>query len=366
MGARKNYVGEKFGRLSVVRYVAQTKWKAQLYECKCECGNKKIISIRALLPGHTKSCGCLQSEHAKRHVYKIAEEKRKNKTVKTALFCKKEGYFQFEEDYNLDLSNFIYEVKNLVNGKIYIGKTSRTLKKLLYRYYRDRKILNRPITSAIQKYGVGNFIFNIIDFASTEEELNAKEIFWIDLLNSRNKLIGYNLALGGAGVCGIKLTEKQKRTIGERFKGHTFNLGRKHTEAAKLRMRQSKAGKYIGENSPFYGQKHTLETRNKISLIQTGKTWEERLGNDRAKTLKEESRIRFSGENNPLFRLIKKEDIEPLIIQGVKGKEISRILKISEPTLARKIKLLWGLKISQVRRLYCKEIRPKTYNKQKI
>lgn len=49
--------GKKFNHLTVVRYYGRNKGKT-LWECKCDCGNIKIVSSSCLLGNYTKSCGC--------------------------------------------------------------------------------------------------------------------------------------------------------------------------------------------------------------------------------------------------------------------------------------------------------------------
>lgn len=53
------------------------------------------------------------------------------------------------------------------------------------------------IHRAINKYRKENFEHYIIDSASTNEEANNKEIFWINFLDTMNKEKGYNLHEGG-------------------------------------------------------------------------------------------------------------------------------------------------------------------------
>lgn len=59
--ARKNYVGKRFGRLTVTAYAGKRdgmhRWK-----CVCDCGNETVVGQTLLQTGKTKSCGCLQSE----------------------------------------------------------------------------------------------------------------------------------------------------------------------------------------------------------------------------------------------------------------------------------------------------------------
>ena len=54
----KDYIGKKFGKLTVVEYAGKRagmhRWK-----CICECGNETIVGQTLLQTGKTKSCGCL-------------------------------------------------------------------------------------------------------------------------------------------------------------------------------------------------------------------------------------------------------------------------------------------------------------------
>lgn len=57
--------GKNFYRLKVIKCIGKNKHGQYLWECKCDCGNKKTISSNSLMQGHTKSCGCLAIEHMK-------------------------------------------------------------------------------------------------------------------------------------------------------------------------------------------------------------------------------------------------------------------------------------------------------------
>lgn len=67
MGNLKTYniEGQKFGRLLVlVEDAGRNHTKLVMSECQCDCGNTVTISRARLMSGHTKSCGCLNSEKA--------------------------------------------------------------------------------------------------------------------------------------------------------------------------------------------------------------------------------------------------------------------------------------------------------------
>jgi len=60
-------MGRKFGRLTVVEYCGQNKYKRPTWRCLCKCGNSVIIPSHNLIYDNTKSCGCLQKEAAVRN-----------------------------------------------------------------------------------------------------------------------------------------------------------------------------------------------------------------------------------------------------------------------------------------------------------
>ena len=66
MSRIKDIVGERFGKLTVVRYLrtdVKPYGHTVIWECKCDCGNIVEVSTNALRSGNTKSCGCLTSEN---------------------------------------------------------------------------------------------------------------------------------------------------------------------------------------------------------------------------------------------------------------------------------------------------------------
>lgn len=112
------------------------------------------------------------------------------------------------------MNGIIYKITNVVNNKVYIGQTNRTFKKRywasgngierVYNYYMSRKRngekYNYHLCSSIEKYGFDNFVVDEeFDTADTFEELNNKEIYWIQYYNSDNDKFGYNNTKGGQG-----------------------------------------------------------------------------------------------------------------------------------------------------------------------
>lgn len=64
-----NLVGQKFGRLTIVRNSGGSRGGSVLWECLCDCGNIIHVSSRHLnrKNNNIKSCGCLQKESGTNH-----------------------------------------------------------------------------------------------------------------------------------------------------------------------------------------------------------------------------------------------------------------------------------------------------------
>lgn len=56
-----NYLGQRFGRLTVIKKT-KSKGNGARWLCQCDCGNLKEVDANHLRRGDTQSCGCLQSE----------------------------------------------------------------------------------------------------------------------------------------------------------------------------------------------------------------------------------------------------------------------------------------------------------------
>lgn len=59
---KKNLIGQKFGRLTVIKDSNQRKNNRIVWECQCECGNITYACTNDLTTGNTKSCGCYHKE----------------------------------------------------------------------------------------------------------------------------------------------------------------------------------------------------------------------------------------------------------------------------------------------------------------
>src|SRR5215472_14567753 len=60
---RPNFVGQRFGRLTVIRCNGTGEIKRTTWQCRCDCGKTvPAVPTGNLRSGNTRSCGCLKSE----------------------------------------------------------------------------------------------------------------------------------------------------------------------------------------------------------------------------------------------------------------------------------------------------------------
>jgi group I intron endonuclease len=84
------------------------------------------------------------------------------------------------------------------SGKKYIGITTYSLNIRQNQHRCDMKRSNKPFHNALNKYGFDSFVWEIIDTATSLEELNKKEIYWIEKFGCLAETEqGYNVCAGG-------------------------------------------------------------------------------------------------------------------------------------------------------------------------
>lgn len=246
--------------------------------------------------------------------------------------------------------HYVYYIENLVNGKLYVGKSMdrntrwRDANARWNEHRRDarKKRTKMPIHHAMNKYGEENFRYNRMEAYATQEEALIAEMAWISYLREQGVEL-YNITTGGEGTSfkrGPRTAEHsakigaQLRGIQAKIKGgtisesHRLNVKatakQKLTDIQKDEIRElAKAGTHSqAELATIYGvgrdwisrivnNKTTDKTR---SAAKTGRTGKRKLSMEQAQTIRD------------LYMTRKYSQKELATMFGVNPKSIVRVL----------------------------------------
>ena len=236
----------------------------------------------------------------------------------------------------------IYKITNLINNKIYIGQDSNNNSS----YYGSGK----AIISAIKKYGKENFIKETLTSCKDFEDMNEKEVYWISLLNSTDRKIGYNISIGGKEgdrQTGYDITKKgvynywkdkygkeeadirlknQKEKLSNHFKQNgVFSNGGVYQhwvdkygveEAEKRKAKKIEKLKEANKKRKEEGWHHSEESLNKIR-----NTSKNRITSEETKLKMSKSRIGIKYSEITINKMKSKRDIgnKPIIQLSISG-----------------------------------------------
>lgn len=162
----------------------------------------------------------------------------------------------------------IYKITNIINGKCYIG-CSKDIKKRWKQHTKDAT--KSQIHLAIQKYGVDNFIFEVL-----LECPNICFDYWEKYIIKKYNCVspnGYNLTHGGK--YNTTMTEETKQKLSK------CNIGKVLSEEHKQKISKSNLGNKASEETKeklslsHLGILHTEETKQKMSKTRTGRKYSE-------------------------------------------------------------------------------------------
>jgi group I intron endonuclease len=165
--------------------------------------------------------------------------------------------------------HYLYRITDLLNNKIYIGQAVNPNRRWVDHKWNSKQ--SEPIqyiSRAMAKYGIENFIFEVISTCRTQEDTNEVEAILIEQYNSRDKQFGYNIKPGGNNAPHAEETkEKQRQATIKQIaeKGHPA-AGRIVTQETRDLMRK------IRLENPI---EYTEETRQRMSDAHIGHTQSE-------------------------------------------------------------------------------------------
>lgn len=146
----------------------------------------------------------------------------------------------------------VYQIKNLVNNKVYVG-SSVNVRKRWNRHMKDlreNKHHSVHLQRAWTKYGAQRFSFEILEECSKGELLKIEQD-WMNTTKSYDFIYGYNECNIAGSPLGRKQSKETRKKISNKMKGRVVS------EETKSKMR--------GKNNPMFGVKRfDLSERNKL------------------------------------------------------------------------------------------------------
>jgi group I intron endonuclease len=166
----------------------------------------------------------------------------------------------------------VYVIRNTVSGRVYVGSSARVSHRWSVHRYSLRKGTHHcaMLQRSWMKHGEDAFVFDILEKVEREDDLFAREQFWIDKLNSTCPKDGFNIYPRAGGPRGYKMSTES------RAKMSAARLGKKHpprTASQKAAMSAAQRGRKVSEETRAKqrGRKASDKTRAKMRSSHIGK-----------------------------------------------------------------------------------------------
>jgi len=188
------------------------------------------------------------------------------------------------------MKNGVYKIRNLVNGKLYIGSAAQR-RGIVQRWHTHKKLLRKGKHYAIHlqhawnKYGADAFAFEVIIYCDPENCLMYEQIA-LDHYKPE-----YNTLQIAGNRLGFVVSDITRSKLREKARGNKHFLGKKHSKDTRTKMCKAQRG----ENNPSAKLTHNQVqeirdlltkrltqvkiasmfgvSRSMVSMIKTGRYW---------------------------------------------------------------------------------------------
>jgi len=233
----------------------------------------------------------------------------------------------------------VYAIVNRVNGKVYVGSTSRSFAKRFRNHQHDLVRGSHhcePLQRAWEKYGADSFVFRPLEETTPGNAIAAEQAF-IDFLAP-----DYNVAPVAGSARGVRHTPESRRKYSEAQKRLLSQPGYLEKRVAALKAslstEESRTRRIAAQNRP-----EVAKARSEASLAmwsQPGFRERSIAAMRRANSQPEKklTKSRISRERNiaksPFTREVVR-DVQRRLAAGEKGSEIARYYNVGQSSISR-------------------------------
>jgi len=217
----------------------------------------------------------------------------------------------------------VYQIKNITNGKVYIGNSENIKRRWGDHKKRLRAQIHhcQSLQRAFNKYGESAFEYSIIEYVQVINQLADREQYWMDKIRPYKKKNGYNIRKIATSNLGISRAKGEK----------TGRAILTNKQVVEIRRRLIN-----GEHYHHFADEYGVST-SAISAIKRGISWThvpELL--DEVKSISRNSGTRNNnGSNNPRSKLSIEDTIhiKYLLSQKYQLQEIAKIYNVPKQTI---------------------------------
>lgn len=237
---------------------------------------------------------------------------------------------------------YVYEIRNIVNNKVYIGQTNNPRTRWASHKLRlkQNRSSNPPMQKDFNTFGIQNFKFKVLEECCTRERALEIETNYIHQFGGIECLSVYN--------CQDNITQNSLMIQHQNEK----KIGSKRSKEFKEKQRQFA----LSDGNGWRGKHHSVETKSKLSKSHTGSknamyglkgSQHPGYGQKRTEEQKEISRLANLGKRkySKEFIEILREDYRRLgsynavsRLRGVNAISISNLLKYGTPAKPKNYK----------------------------
>jgi group I intron endonuclease len=155
----------------------------------------------------------------------------------------------------------IYQIRNLVNNKIYVGSTENFGIRKKRHFYQLKKgnHTNIHLQNAYNKYGKESFIFEIIEYVKNKNDIIRYEQHFLNYFSMINSDGLYNICFIAGNTTGRESSQETREKLSK------IHLGKKKSKETRDMMSLAQIG-----NQKNLGKKHSPETKIKMGAWQKG------------------------------------------------------------------------------------------------